>query len=98
MTGTRPAMRSMSAGPPPLYGMCTSSTPARMFRSSPARCCVDAIPEEEKLSSRGFALAAAISSFMLRAVKAGCTSQTLGESASCETGAKSRIGSKPTRA
>ena len=36
--GTWPPRTSVVAGPPPLYGMCSSLTPARRFSSSPAMC------------------------------------------------------------
>ena len=41
-----PAMTSAIAGPPPLYGTCTTSIPAWIMNSAQARCCRLPTPAE----------------------------------------------------
>ena len=36
----------MTAGPPPLYGMCTHLTPVMYWNSSAERCTVVPVPDE----------------------------------------------------
>ncbi|MCY1368750.1 hypothetical protein D9M69_557510 [compost metagenome] len=43
---TWPAIRSETAGPLPLYGMCSTSTPVRCLNIEPARCCDEPTPPE----------------------------------------------------
>ena len=45
-SGICPAMTSVTASPPLLYGMCTMLMPARAANSAPARCDTDASPDE----------------------------------------------------
>jgi hypothetical protein len=87
---TLPPSKSFTAGAMPLYGTWTVLMPASKLRSSPAKCAPLPSPGEAKLSLSGFALAYAISSRKVFAGTEGCTTRTLGDCASSETGVRSR--------
>ncbi|MCY1245587.1 hypothetical protein D9M72_587510 [compost metagenome] len=77
-SGTCPAMTSVMAGPPPLYGTCSRSTPARCSNNTPARCCAEPLPEEAKATEPGFCFAIASTSATLVAGKLAVETSTLG--------------------
>ena len=56
ITCTVPAMRSVSAGPAPLYGTCVMSQPVIDLNSSPDMCTEVPLPEEAMLILPGFFL------------------------------------------
>ena len=53
----RPPSRSVTAGPVPRYGTCSSSTPAIWPNSAPERCDAEPAPDEPNVSLPGLALA-----------------------------------------
>ena len=55
-TCTWPPIRSMSAGPAPLYGTCSMSQPVINLNSSPDRCTEVPLPDEAMLILPGLAL------------------------------------------
>ena len=81
-----PPRSSVSAGPAPLYGMCTNWMPVSVRSNSPARCPADPLPGEAKLRSFGRAFAIAMNSLTVRAGKDGCTTKTWGAFPSSATG------------
>ena len=52
-------MTSVSAWFAPLYGTCVKRTPAVFWNFSPVRCATVPVPGDAKLTSPGFAFAAA---------------------------------------
>ena len=86
---TRPATRSRMLGAVPLYGICTSCSPAMRFNISTVKCCPLPLPEDENNTSLGRALAKPISSFTLFTGSDGCTDSTLADCTNSDTGAKS---------
>ena len=87
-------MRSVTAGPLPLYGTCSMSTLAIDANSSPARWIDVPLPAEAKVTLPGSALACAITSATVFAFDwAALVTSTLGTTASRETGAKFFTGS-----
>ena len=93
ITCTRPAMRSICAGPPPLYGTCVICTPVTDLNTSPAMWGVVPLPPEAKRMSSGFAFAAAISSLIVLGPKLGAATHSVGATARVVIGVKSLIGS-----
>src|SRR3954468_13038148 len=61
-TARRPALKSASPGPLPLYGTCVSVTPAIDANNSPPRCVGLPVPAEGYVSSPGLARGAAMRS------------------------------------
>ena len=55
-TCTWPAIRSVSAGPAPLYGTCSIWQPVIDLNNSPERCTDVPLPEDAMLTLLGFAL------------------------------------------
>src|SRR6185503_2154372 len=90
MIDTCPDMRSISAGPLPLYGTCSIFTPVIMLKSSADMWIEVPLPEEAKLIWPGLDLASAMNSLTVLAGTAGCTSMTFGTRATSATDAKSR--------
>ena len=87
-------MRSVTAGPLPLYGTCSMSTLAIEANSSPARWIEVPLPAEANVTLPGWALAWAITSATVLAFDwATLVTSTLGTTASSETGAKFFSGS-----
>ena len=80
----------MVAGAEPLYGTCTSLTPAMTLNNSPARCETLPTPADGKFSSPGRLRASAINSLIEAAGSDGCTATISGVAAICETATKSR--------
>ncbi|MNN54619.1 hypothetical protein D3C81_1694420 [compost metagenome] len=77
-SGTCPAMTSVIAGPPPLYGTWSRSTLARCSNSTPDRCCAEPLPDEANATVPGFCFASASTSLTFVAGKAGLATSTLG--------------------
>src|SRR5215470_1732337 len=92
-----PATTAATAGPPPLNGTCTMSSPSDRRNCSPARCGGAPVPPEAKVYLPGLALTSAISSLTLLAGTDGLTVSTVVEDAASVTGAKSLIGSYGTQ-
>src|SRR5262245_45474262 len=93
-TAMCPAMRSWSAGPPPLYGTCTrSSPPASSLKSSPVKFVIVPWPAEPYEYLPGLALISATSARRLCAGIAGCTSIDVGVMLTTAIGVKSLTGS-----
>ena len=90
---TRPASRSGTATPVPLYGTCNMSIPVMRLNNSPERCPVLPVPADAKVSWPGLALASATSSFTLFAGNEGVTASRLTAMPSGVMGLKSRTGS-----
>ncbi len=84
-----PATRSVTAGPPPLYGTCVKSVPVRSLNSSVARCGTLPLPGEPYMIVPGFAFASASSSCGVAAPTEGCTVRISGDDASSATPVKS---------
>src|SRR5262245_30631642 len=82
-----PAIRSVRAGPPPLYMMWVMLTPAIRLNSSAATCWGVPLPGVLKLIFAGFAFASATSSRTLLAAMAGWTTKSIGADATSPTGA-----------
>src|SRR5439155_14995997 len=78
-TCTWPAMRSVSAGPAPLYGTCSILHPVIDMKSSPDMCTDVPLPDEAMLILPGFALQYAMNSATVFAGNALVTSITFGE-------------------
>ena len=91
-TTWRRAIRSATAGAPPLYGMWTRSVPVMLLKSSAATCGAPPALTGE-LSLPGWLFASAISSCTEFAATDGCTSRNSGSPATCDTGTKSLTGS-----
>src|SRR6266853_3562803 len=89
MRGTRPASTSCSAGAGPLYGTWNRSTWAALFKSSPQRWLVEALPPEPKLSAPGLLFARAMTSPSVFTGRLGCATQTFGVVAALVTGVRS---------
>ena len=87
---TWPPIRSATAAPPPLYGTCTTSTPAIDLNSSPVRWVALPMPLEAKLSWPGRCFASAMSSIIDFTGIEGCTTSTCEDAPVSVTGAKSR--------
>ena len=83
----------MIAGPPPLNGTCSKSTPAMSLNSSPPRCMKLPTPAEAYGTPPGFSLASATSSLTDLAGSSGLTTSTFGAEARNAIGAKHLIGS-----
>ena len=75
----------------PLYGTCSSLTPASMLKSSPPRCEPLPRPAEPKVIWPGFAFASAIRSLTDLTGSDGCTISAPGAMVSRVIGAKSLI-------
>ena len=73
-----PPTTSIMAGPPPLNGTCSMSTPASSLNSSPPRCWKLPTPAEAYCSSPGFCLASATSSLIECTGRSGWTATTFG--------------------
>ena len=87
--GVWPPMVDVMAGPPPLNGTCTRSSPNFSLNSSPtSRGCVFA-PDDAKLYLPGLARTSATSSFTSLAGTEGCTVSACGPDATSVTGVKS---------
>ena len=56
MTSTWPPIRSVSAGPAPLYGTCSIWQPVIDLNSSPERCTEVPLPDDAMLILPGLAL------------------------------------------
>ena len=56
MTSTWPPIRSVSAGPAPLYGTCSMLQPVIDLNSSPERCTEVPLPDDAMLILPGLAL------------------------------------------
>ena len=82
-------MRSVVAGPAPLYGMCCMRMPAMMQRSSAVRWFVVAVPEEPKLICPGFDFASAMNSWRFVAGTDGFTTISVSVATRVPIGAKS---------
>src|SRR4051812_6478299 len=91
-----PAMRELMAGPTPLKGTRTMSTPAMALNKAPARC--EAVPlwPLASFSTPGLALATAMRSLMELMGWEGWTTTMLGEVVARVMGAKSRSASQGT--
>ena len=87
--GTCPPITSVTAGPPPLYGMCVICVPVRTFSSSPARWPGDPLPTEANDRLSGLALASAISSATFATGSCGFATRICGSDATVPTGSKS---------
>ena len=92
-----PATRSVTAWMVPLYGICTMFTPTALLYISPLICDWMPLPPEPKLSWPGLAFSRAVNSATVLAAIDGCTTSTWPAAATIEIGAKSLIGSKPSR-
>src|SRR4030095_16248936 len=92
--GIWPAIKSESAGPPPLYGTCVISTCATDLNNSPVRCTAVPLPAEPKLNLPGCCFASLISPPIEVAGTDGCTEITLATEIASVIGAKSLHGSK----
>src|SRR3954470_24909795 len=88
-TCTWPAMRSVNAGPAPLYGMCVILQPVIIMKSSPDMCTEVPLPDDAMLILPGLALQYSMNSGTVLAGKALVTSITLGERTSPATGCMS---------
>ena len=84
-----PATRSVTAGPPPLYGTCVKSVPVRSLKSSVARCGTLPLPGEPYMTVPGFALPRASSSCGVLTPTDGCTVRMSGDDAISATPVKS---------
>ena len=84
-----PESSAIAAGPPPLYGTCTSFVPVMLLKSSPVRWLIAPLPLEPYVSCPGCAFASAISSLMFFTGSDGCTTTTCGTAESQMIGAKS---------
>jgi hypothetical protein len=73
--------------------MCVAVMPALVLKSSPARCCVLPLPDDEKFSLPGCCFAYSTSSFTEFTGSLLLTISRLGASAKIATGAKSLTGS-----
>src|SRR5215475_15422584 len=91
--GMCPAMVDANAGPPPLCGTCTRSSPNDMRNCSPARWGWVPVPPDAKLYLPGLALINATSASTVLGGSEGCTERTAGEVTAIVIGAKSLIGS-----
>src|SRR5258706_9997926 len=78
MNCTRPAIRSVMASAAPRYGTWTVFTPASTLSISPDKCTEVPLPDDEKLSPPGFALASATSSLTELAASDRVTTRMLG--------------------
>ena len=90
---TCPPMRSATAGPLPLYGMWSMSTPVRYLNISPDMWIVDPLPLDAYESLPGSALASAMRSRTEFALTPGFTTSTLLKPARAISGARSLLGS-----
>src|SRR4051794_39428472 len=95
--GVWPATADWIAGPAPLNGTCTRSSPAKSLNNSPERCGVVPVPADAKVYLPGFFLISSISSFTFFAAIEGCTTSRFGASAATVIGWKSLYGSYGTR-
>src|SRR6266511_3003056 len=87
--GVWPATTEAIAGPPPLNGTCTRSSPSDRRNCSPARCdCVPA-PADAKLYLPGLARTSATTSLTVCAGTDGLTTNTVVEVVASVTGSKS---------
>src|SRR5215467_2483332 len=93
MIGVCPAIADASAGPPPLCGTCTRSSPNDIRNCSPARWGWVPVPPDAKLYLPGLALINATSSSTLLGGSEGCTERTAGDLTAIVIGAKSLTGS-----
>src|SRR5947208_12805570 len=75
-TGTWPATAAATAGPAPLYGTCTTSSPTERPNCAPTRCVTDPVPPELKVSRESRALAKATNSATVLAGTDGLTAKT----------------------
>ncbi len=90
---TSPPIMPTKAWPDPLYGTCTILIPARLCKSSGARCVVVPMPPEPNVNLPGLRRASEISSFNVFAGTDGWTSNTFWITAICAIGARSLAGS-----
>ena len=88
---TSPPRIAAVAGLLPLYGTCSTSTPAEDFSISDARCTMVPLPDEPYEYLPGLDLSSAISSRTLPALVDGCTTSMSGEDATIATKLKSFI-------
>lgn len=86
-------MRSVSAGPLPLYGTCVSFTWVTTWNSSPVRWVLLPVPADAISTLPGFALASAMNSVAVRTGSEGWTTSISGTIDTSDVGVKSRTGS-----
>ncbi len=90
---TCPPIRSVIAGPLPLYGTCVMSRPSICLNISQDMWIVEPLPLEAQVSLPGCALASAMSSCTEFAFTPGFSTSTLANEAKTMTGTRSLFGS-----
>jgi len=74
---TSPPSSAVTAGALPLNGTCSSLTPASPAKYSPARWVIVVLPDEEKVTTPGLALARVTASFSVAAGKFGAAAMVM---------------------
>ncbi len=91
---TWPPITSVSAGPPPLYGMCSMSVPVIALNISPDRCSEVPCPDDAKAYLPGSFFSRRIRSCTVLTGRLLLTTSRFGKVPVMDTGAKSRRWSK----